>query len=280
MNAFDILKTWPGISEASAEDVFAHPAWAMPCQWGDEKCILRKAAAKPRDVVGIAITLDDDAHFLGIGNRDSFPDLHELWSRKSELPPALVLALVEKECGELLQLIENAARRQVRVTGLDDPEKRAAAIAFETVSLADGSVKASFAFDARPSTGRTFGQLRFLDANHESIRSMERPARAVYATFDLPDADVAGLAAGDCLLLPELESGVAGEWRCDFPADGRLRVVSREDTPVSFAAFADGALPPLPSPAALELYRGQDAVARGRFGSLCSKPAFVTEEVL
>lgn len=280
MNAFDILKTWPGISEASAEDVFAHPAWAMPCQWGDEKCILRKAAAKPRDVVGIAITLDDDAHFLGIGNRDSFPDLHELWSRKSELPPALVLALVEKECGELLQLIENAARRQVSVTGLDDPEKRAAAIAFEAVSLSDGSVKASFAFDARPSTVRTFGQLRFLDANHESIRSMERPARAVYATFDLPDADVAGLAAGDCLLLPEFESGVAGEWRCDFPADGRLRVVSREDTPVSFAAFADGALPPLPPPAALELYRGQDAVARGRFGSLCSKPAFVTEEVL
>ena len=23
MNAFDILKTWPGISEASAEDIFA-----------------------------------------------------------------------------------------------------------------------------------------------------------------------------------------------------------------------------------------------------------------
>ena len=280
MNAFDILKTWPGISEASAEDIFAHPAWAMPCQWGDEKCILRKAAAKPRDVIGIAITLDDDVHFLGIGNRASFPDLHELWPRKSELPPALVLALVEKECGELLQLIENAARRQVRVTGLDDPEKRAGAIAFEAVSLADGSVKSSFAFDARPSTVRTFGQLRFLDANHESIRSMERPARAVYATFDLPDSDVAGLAAGDCLLLPELESGVAGEWRCGLPDDGRFRVVSREEHPISFASFADGALPPLPSPAALELYRGQAAVARGRFGSLCSKPAFVTEEVL
>ena len=148
------------------------------------------------------------------------------------------------------------------------------------LTLADGSVKSSFAFDARPSTVRTFGQLRFLDTNHGSIRSMERPARAVYATFDLPDSDVAGLAAGDCLLLPELESGVAGEWRCGLPDDGRFRVVSREEHSISFASFADGAMPPLPSPAALELYRGQAAVARGRFGSLCSKPAFVTEEVL
>lgn len=279
MNAFDVLKTWPGISEAAAEDIFAHPAWAMPCQWGDERCVLRKAAAKPRDVIGLAVALDDDAHFLGLGNRESFPDLHDLWSRKAELPPALILALVEKECGELLQLIENAVRRQVRVTGLDDPEKRAGALAFEVVSAADGGIKSTFVLDARPSTVRTFGQLRFLDANHESIRSMERPARAVYATFDLPGEDVAGLAAGDCLMLPELEAGVSGEWLCDIPDDGRLRVVSRGEASVSFASFADGALPPLPEPSALELFRGRAMIARGRFGALCSKPAFVTEEV-
>ena len=280
MNAFDVLKTWPGISEAAAEDIFAHPAWAMPCQWGDERCVLRKAAAKPRDVIGLAVALDDDAHFLGLGNRESFPDLHDLWSRKAELPPALILALVEKECGDLLQLIENAVRRQVRVIGLDDPEKRAAALAFEVVSAADGCIRSTFVLDARPSTVRTFGQLRFLDAGHESVRSMERPARAIYATFDLSDEDVAGLAAGDCLMLPELDAGISGEWLCDIPDDGRLRVVSRGETPISFASFADGVLPPLPEPSALELFRGRGAVARGRFGSLCSKPAFVTEEVL
>lgn len=280
MSAFDILKTWPGISEASAEELFSHPAWAMPCQWGDERCALRKAAAKPRDVIGIAITLDDDAHFLGIGNRESFPDLHELWSRKTDLPPALVLALIEKECGDLLQLIENVSRRQVRVVGLDDPAKRAGGIAFDVVSLADGGIKASYVFDVRPSTARNFGQLRFLDVNHESLRTMERPARAVYATFDLPEADVAGLAAGDYLMLPELASGVAGEWHCGVPADGRLRVVSRGETPVTFANFADGNLPPIPEPSELELRRGDDVIARGRFGNLCSSPAFVIEEVL
>ena len=280
MNAFEILKTWPELAEASAEAVFAHPAWAMPCQWGDERCVLRKSAAKPRDVIGLAVMLDDDAHFLGLGNRESYPDLHELWARKTALPPALVLALVEKECGDLLQLIENAVRRQVRVVGLDDPEKRAGALAFDVVSLVDGSIKASCVLDVKPSTVRTFGQLRFLDTGHGSIRSMERPARAVYCAFDLPGEDAAGIAAGDYLLMPELDAGVAGEWLCGIPSDGMFRIVSRGETTIPFAAFADGALPPLPAPSSLELYRGGEAIARGRFGSLCSKPAFVVEEVL
>lgn len=280
MNALDMLKTWPGISAATADEIFSHPAWAMPCQWGDEKCILRRAAAKPRDVIGIAVKLDDDAHFLGIGNRESFPDLHDLWSRKNELPPALVLALIEKECGELLQLIENVARRQVSVIGLDDPEKRAGAMAFEVVSSADGRILASCVFDVKPSTVRMFGQLRFLDVNHESLRSQTRPAKAVYAVFDLPEAEVAGLAAGDYLLLPELESGVTGEWRCSFPDDGRLRVVSRDETTLTFAALADGDMPALPEPGELELLLGGKTIARGRIGELCSKPAFVTGEVL
>ena len=151
MSAFDILKTWPSLSTATADEIFAHPAWAMPCQWGDERCMLRRAMSKPRDIVGIAIMLDDDAHFLGIGNREAYPDLHELWSCKKELPPALVLALVEKECGNLLQLIENVVRRQVSVTSLDDPEKRSGALAFEVVSQADGSIRSSFVLDVKPS---------------------------------------------------------------------------------------------------------------------------------
>ena len=280
MNAFEILKTWPELAEASPEDLFSHPAWAMPCQWGDERCVLRKSAAKPRDVIGLAIALDDDAHFLGIGNRESFPDLHELWARKADLPGALVLALVEKECGDLLQLIENAVRRQVRVSGLDDPVKRAGAIAFEVVSLKDGGVKSSFVLDVRPSTVRTFGQLRFIDVRHESVRGLERPARAVYCAFDLPGTDAAGIAAGDYLLMPELDAGIAGEWRREIPCDGMYRIVSRGETMMPFAAFADGALPPLPAPSLLELRRGGEVVARGRFGSLCSKSAFVVEEVL
>ena len=280
MIAFDVLKSWPGISEAPAEELFAHPAWAMPCQWGDERCLLRRAAAKPRDVIGIAITLDDDPHFLGLGNRETFPDLHDLWARKAELPSALILAIIEKECGDLLQMIENVARRQVGVTGLDDPEKRSGAIAFEVISLADGSIRASFVLDVKPSMARTFGQLRFLDVSHESLREMARPARAVYATFDLPPEDAAGIAAGDYLMLPEIESGAGGEWMCAFPDDGRFRVVSRNVAELTFASLTDGNMPSLPVPGELELFRGSKVAARGRFKELCSRSAFVVEEVL
>ena len=280
MNAFDVLKTWPGLSEASAEELFSHPAWAMPCQWGDERCVLRKAASKPRDVIGLAIALDDDAHFLGIGNRESFPDLHELWARKAELPASLVLALIEKECGDLLQLIENVSRRQVRVIGLDDPAKRSGGLAFDVVSLENGEIRATCVFDVRPSTVRTFGQIRFMDVRHDSLRTMERPARAVYATFDLSETEVAGLASGDYLMLPEQASGVTGEWQCEIPDDGRIRVVSDGVTPVTFAALADGDMPPLPAPSGLQLCCGTEVIARGRFGMLCSSPAFIVEEVV
>jgi hypothetical protein len=252
----------------------------MPCQWGDERCILRRAMSKPRDIIGISIMLDDDTHFLGIGNRESFPDLHELWSCKKELPPTLVLALVEKECGNLLQLIENVVRRQVSVTNLDDPEKRSGALAFEVVSLVDGSIRASFVLDVKPSMIRTFGQLRFLDVNHESLREMTRSANAVYATFDLSPEDISGIAVGDYLMLPEIEAKIAGEWKCSFPNDGRLRIISREKTSISFSTFVDGNFPILPEPGALELRNGDSVIARGRLGALCSRAAFIIEEVL
>jgi hypothetical protein len=102
----------------------------------------------------------------------------------------------------------------------------------------------------------------------------------VYATFDLPPEDAAGIATGDYLMLPEVESGAGGEWKCSFPDDGRYRVVSRDDTELTFAALADGNVPPLPAPCELELRRGDEVVARGRFKELCSRPAFVVEEVL
>ena len=108
---------------------------------------------------------------------------------------------------------------------------------------------------------------------------MTRPVRALYALFDLSAEESAGLAPGDMIMLPELESG-AGAWLDSPVGDGRFRVVSREERPISFAEFAAGETPPVPPPSGLELWRGGSAVARGRFGELCSRPAFVIEEVV
>lgn len=280
MSAYEILKTWPGFATALPEEIFAHPAWVMPCQWGDERCFLCRSAAKPRDVIGLAIKLDDDEHFLGLANRERFPDLHQLWNEKQRLPDALLLALVEKECGDLLQLIENVVRRQVSVLGLDDPAKRASAVAFDVVGAADGAIRATFVLDVKPSMVRTFGQLRFLDTNHASLRTLTRPARAVYATFDLSETALSSLAEGDYLLLPELLGSSYGEWRCEFPADLHCRVVAPTEESLPFAAFADQRLPACPVPTALELFVGDRVVARGRLAQLCNQVAFEIEEVL
>lgn len=280
MSAYEILKNWPGLATALPEELFAHPAWTMPCLWGDEKCFLRRSASKPRDVIGVRITLDDDEHFLGLANRESFPDLHKLWSEKTRLPDALILALIEKECGELLQLIENVVRRQVRVLGLDDPLKRAGALAFDVVSATDGSIRATFVVDVKPSMVRHFGQLRFLDIQHESLQALTRPARAVYATFDLSEQALSGLEAGDYLLLPEMHEASFGEWICELPLDKRCRIVAPNEQEIPFVAFAEGRLPACPKPTALELVVGDRTVARGRLAKLCNQVAFEIEEVL
>jgi hypothetical protein len=280
MSAYEILKTWPGFATALPEEIFAHPAWVMPCQWGDERCFLRRSAAKPRDVIGLAIKLDDDEHFLGLANRESFPDLHQLWLEKRRLPDALLLALVEKECGDLLQLIENVVRRQVSVLGLDDPAKRASAVTFDVIGASDGVIRATFVLDVKPSMARTFGQLRFLDTTHASLRDLTRPARAVYATFDLSETALSGLAVGDYLLLPELAGATSGEWTFALPIDTHCRVVAPTEAEVSFAACADQRLPACPRPTALELAVGDQVVARGRLAQLCNQMAFEIEEVL
>lgn len=280
MSAYDILKTWPTLATALPEEIFAHPAWMVPCQWGDERCYLCHAASKPRDVIGLSITLDDDEHFLGLANREIFPDLHQLWTEKTRLPDALLLALIEKECGELLQLIENVARRQVRVLGLDDPAKRASAVAFDVVSASDGTIRATFVIDLKNSMVRNLGQLRFLDVQHESIRTLTRPARAVYASFNLSEQAISGLTAGDYLLLPELRDTSFGEWVCALPTDDLCRVVAPTEQQISFAAFADERLPACPMPTLLALAVGDRIVARGRLTNLCDQTAFEIEEVL
>ena len=245
----------------------------------DERCFLRKSAAKPRDVIGLSISLDEDEHFLGLANRDSFPDLHQLWSEKRRLPDALILALIEKECGELLQLIENVVRRQVSVNGLDDTAKRSGALAFDVVRADDGVIRATFVLDVKQSMIRTFGQLRYLDVRHESIRNLSRPVRAVYATFDLSEDAIKNLSPGDYLLLPELRGTTYGEWICTLPNDNRCRVVMPEEKDMQFAAFADGVLPPCPSPSELLLVLGERVVAHGRVSQLCDQFAFEIEEV-
>ena len=278
MNAFELLQKWPSWERVDAGTIFDSPAWAMPCRWGDKQCVMRRSGVKFRDVLGIVIRLDDEENFLGLGNRDSFPDLHVLWDVKNTLPDALKLALVEKECGQLFQILENAARQQLNVVGVAPCENREGTTGFEIFS-AEGKILASFVLKVTSSLIHSLGTLKFIDVSHDCIRSMKRPARAVYATFSLTNEELAGLAPGDYLMLPEIGT-IPPKWQLDTPKDTMLQICAPDIVELTFAQFADEQLPDIPTPTALTLSQGGKALANGRLDILAGKAAFAIEEVL
>lgn len=278
MNEMQLLQRWPGWAGRTPREIMDSPAWSMRTRWGDDETRLRFSDNRPRDVLGLKIAFDDEEHFLGIGEREAFPDLAALWDRKSDLPGTLMLALVEKECGKLLQLLENAVRRQLKVIGLADPSEREGSRGMEVVG-ADGRIIASFALEISPLVTEAFGDISAIDASHPAICSMTRPAFAEYAVFSL-GADSSAVASGDYLLAPELDSPAAAKWCVDAGEDdGKYRLRSVSPVEVAFAAFADGFMPEIPAPGALDLYCGPKKIASGRVVRLGMQSAFAVEEV-
>ncbi len=280
MTVLDMLANWPGWDKKTAEELMASPAWAMTVRYGDEEMRLKFSSAPPRDVIGLRIAFDGEEHFLGLGNRETFPDLNILWHEKKRLPDALVLALIEKECGYLLQLLENAVRRQLKVIGLADPEERADAQGFE-VTDAGGRIVASFSMTLSHMVKTSFGDVSNIDVSHPDIRAMEMSAQIQYASFMLNESDAAGIASGDYLLLPEASDPAGAKWLPQgAPDDGRFHVLADTPATLTFGELADGALPPVPEPARLLLVRNGKKIAAGSFSLLAGRPAFATEEVL
>ena len=277
MNAFELLQQWPSWAGATAETIYHSPAWLMPVRWGDQQAYLRRSDVTYRDVLGISIRLDDEEHFLGLGDSKFFPDLQTLWEVKNELPETLKLALVEKECGVLLQLLENATRRQLSIADVAPSNARAGSTGFAVVDAA-GNILCEFDLDVTPALVSAFGQLKYLDVQHEAIRTLTRDAWAVYASFALTPQELAGLSTGDYLLLPEASSGTA-TWQTSLPQNDFLTIVSNQPVQLSFAQFADEQLPPVPSAETLQIYRQGRVIARGRLDNLAGQGALAIEEL-
>ena len=279
MNANELIESWPGWTEATPTEIFGSEAWAMPVSYRGSEAVLVKDAVRERDVIGLDIRFDDVQHFLALAVSDDYPELRKVWESKEKLPDEILLALIEKECGALFQTLENAVRRQLSVKGLSDREQakalNAKAQAF-AIRDGDGTTVCDFSLSMSEQVVATLGRLSNLDFTHSAIRGLKRPARVEYAEFFLDEADVAGLAPGDMLLLPEIGTKPA-RWIFDEPNDNLLHVLGAGETEISFGEQADETLPEPPSATELELrFRGR-TVAVGRLANLGEQPAFAIE---
>ena len=206
------------------------------------------------------------------------------------MPDALLLALVERDCGPLFQFLENAVRKQLRLVGLaaapaDGP--RTDMVSFQV----DDTV---FSVTRSASVLSAFGLLRNLDLSHESIRAQSLPDEVEYASFALSEDERASLAPGDALLLPEIESVppriiVDGRFVADangvtpYAADSLVHVLAQDGGTIALGNVFDIADAPSPPPSAeagaqLRMVRAGRQIATGRLDRLAGQLAFFVEQ--
>ena len=285
MKPHEILSMLPQWAKASQESLLDSPAWAMPVRLGDDAATLRKADVRPCDTLDLVVLLDGDRHLLSIADSPRFADLHALWASRTDMPEAILLALVERECGGLLQLVENAVRRQLKVEGLSAEGPDAQTLFAQVEDVVFGLARS-------PAVVSALGQLRFVDCSHDAVRGEMLACETELASFALSAADLASLSVGDALLLPEVGTVpprlvVDGRFLVDangvapFVDDGRLRVVASERRDMTLGELFDRAQDPAAEkgagPAQLRLVASGKTIATGRLGQLAGQNAFFIE---
>ena len=219
MTPLDILSALPPFRDWSPAEVLASPAWAMPCRLGSEEGrLVSDGALLPAAPLRLAVRFADDPATLALADSPIFPALHALWASRADVPAPILLALVEKECGPLLQLLENAAGRQLAIDGLADGEAEGGSGGAAPRSLVPFSLRrssgeelCSFALTLPPAVLESFGALRNLDAAHPTVREREYAAQVQLAEPVLATADLEAIAPGAHLLLPEVEPAATSE---------------------------------------------------------------------
>lgn len=294
MKPLEILCARPRGVDATPAAILASSAFAMPCRLGDEPAALRLNAVRPSDTLALAVCFGDEPHVLALARSPRFAELDAIWEARADVPDVLLLALVERACGPLFQLLENAVRRQMRLVGLAG-EADAAALSFRVADVA-------FTLSRSDTVVAALGTPRNLDPADATLRAVALPAEAEYAAFALSDADGAGLAPGDAVLLPELGACaprlvVDGRFVADATgvvpyretAEGDVRPpvrvrAARPSTLTLGELFdaAEGGLGSgaIPAPAvadALRLVREGRTLATGSLGRVGDQAAFIVE---
>ncbi len=251
MKPTEILSALPDWAEASSDQLLAAPAWTLPCRLGDAPGALRLDAIRPTDTLDLLVKFEDEEHVLGLADGPLFKELYAVWAARADIPEPILLALVEKECGPLLQLLENAIRRQLSIVGLAPAPAASDALCARVVS--SGNDLATFVLSRSRTLVDTLGELRFIDIVHPSVRERAMSAEVEFASFALSTGDQP--ETGDALLLPEIDAAsgkapvrlvVDGRFAVSadtgvtmWSDDGRYRVVRTDRATIPFGALAD-----------------------------------------
>ena len=289
MKPFEILSSLPKWSRLTPDAIVDSPAFAMPCRLGDESATLVLGATHPADTISLSVLVEDEPHVLSLSRSPRFKELDAIWDSRGDVPEPILLALVERDAGPILQLVENAVRRQLKLVGLaaaSDGADADAQVLFAQVA------DVVFSLTRSATVKSAIGSLRNLDLSHESIRSTPLPAVVEYAAFSLPDSDAAGLSVGDAVLLPEVgtvPSRVIVDGRFVIDKDGVSRyeagdlvhVVDATPMDITLGELFDATETPraeaaTPSGAIKLVVRGS-ILAAGRLDKLADQPAFIVE---
>ena len=288
MKPFEILSSLPQWSGLGPEDIVDSPAFAMPCRLGEESVALVLGATHPADTIRLSIQLESEPHILSLARSPRFKELDAIWDSRADVPEPILLALVEKDAGPLLQLVENAVRRQLKLVGFAEAENPDAPTLFAQVDDVVFSLTRSATVTA------AIGNLRNLDLTHESIRSVTLPALTEYAAFSLAPSDASGLSVGDAVLLPEMGSAPARtvvDGRFALDANGVTRYNAGDLVHVFDATAKDFTLGELfdaaetprtveaMPPGTLRLVAGNKTLAVGRLDRLGDQSALIVETV-
>ncbi len=240
----ELLRGWPSWSKAGAATVLASPAWRMQVEYdGQAAVLLPGEVGGGTDELLLDVAFDDEPCRLGIGDFAQFADLHLLWQKRSALPREVLLALVERECGAFLQMLEDSARKRLSVKGVSGSTTRPDGSRVFRLRLGSGD-ELTFSLETSPMLELALGGVENIDVSHEQIRSLERPAEMEYALLSIEEKDLDQVASGDFILLPE--EAASPSWQIGCAAPGQVSVRGVDAGTLTFAQMADGDLPPIP----------------------------------
>ena len=286
MKPFEILSSLPQWSRLGPDAIVDLPAFAMPCRLGEESVTLVLGAPRPADAIRLSILVEDEPHVLSLARSPRFKELDAIWDCCEDVPEPILLALVEKDAGQVLQLVENAVRRQIKLVGIAASDSAGQEVL--SAQVAD----VAFAITRSATVTAAIGSLRNLDFAHESIRSVVLPAVTEYAAFSLAAGDAAGLAVGDAVLLPEMGTVPArivvdGRFAIDangvsrYDAGDLVHVVDATPADVALGEVFDAVEEPRAVEArpsgALKLVGKGKTLAVGRLDNLAEQSAFIVE---